>query len=153
MITSLNPFLILLVNTVSLEHRITIDIFEPNFCWRVCDCLSFSKMSKLRSAGILLQERLATRREAALADMAPLLPLLVTNDTQGLVLIHKASSWYTRPCLDTQNLILTQFEQYDKEKRWNKKIFQLIFFVGLRPSNLTVCVGIERMFSRISDVH
>ena len=65
-------------------------------------------------------------------------------DTQDLVLIHKALSWYTRARLDTQNLILTQFEQDDKEKRWNKKIFQLIFFVGLRPSNLTICLGRNR---------
>ena len=139
--------------------RITIDIFEPNFCWRVCDCLSFSKMSKLRSAGILLQERLATRREAALADMAPLLPLIVTNDTQGLVLIHKASSWYTRPCLDThglvmihkalswdtgprhdtQGLVLTSFEQDDKEKNGEQENLSTDFlrrFTTIKPFNL-----------------
>ena len=65
-------------------------------------------------------------------------------DTHGLVMIHKALSWDTGPRHDTQGLVLTSFEQYDKEKRGNKKIFQLIFFVGLLPLNLTICLGRNR---------
>ena len=59
-----------------------------------------------------------------------------------------ASLWYTRPCLETRGLVTIHkalswphLNKMIRKKMGNKKIFQLIFFVGLRPLNLSICLG------------